>query len=160
MAAGAPTSLTLHEQNCALRSGAQATKCQLFAFPWGNPREAKPSPKTRLQPAWSGPAVGKHGSRGRNLSHLGRLSASSPAGCPSSLIVRLSTKWTRVSAGGHYTGFDLHPRGQMSFAFSLDPNLRRDLSWPQSCLLPVGSCIAFITTRSRLWLQDFVTRWA
>jgi hypothetical protein len=39
-AAGTLTSLTLLEQVRALRRDAQATQCQLFTFPWGNPREA------------------------------------------------------------------------------------------------------------------------
>ncbi|PYV78444.1 MAG: hypothetical protein DMG96_07755 [Acidobacteria bacterium] len=38
-----PTSLTLHEQTCAMRSRALVLECQFFTFPWGNPREAQPS---------------------------------------------------------------------------------------------------------------------
>jgi len=41
----APTSLTLCEQSCFSSSAAHATKCQLFTFPWGNPREAQIGPK-------------------------------------------------------------------------------------------------------------------
>src|SRR5262245_18831421 len=42
----APTSLTLLEQICALlRSGAHATNCQLFTFPWGIPGEALIEPE-------------------------------------------------------------------------------------------------------------------
>ena len=44
----APTSLTLREDICALRSAPHAMKSQFFTIPWGVPREAggEPDPKS------------------------------------------------------------------------------------------------------------------
>jgi hypothetical protein len=44
---GAPTSLTLHDQDCAERSVGLATNCQVYTFPRGNPGEAEPDPKAQ-----------------------------------------------------------------------------------------------------------------